>query len=79
MGGVMNMKAAVSEKGQVTIPKPIREQLGLRPGGAVEFSAVEGRLVGRRGPAQDPVLAVTGIIKPLDVDRYLAETRGSAE
>ena len=47
-GGVMNMEAAVSEKGQVTIPKPIREQLGLRPGGAVEFSAVEGRLVGMK-------------------------------
>ena len=26
------MKAIVSEKGQVTIPKPYRDQLGIRPG-----------------------------------------------
>ena len=48
-GGVMNMEVAVSEKGQVTVPTPIREQLGLRPGSAVEFSAAEGRLVGIKG------------------------------
>ena len=74
----MKMKAVVSEKGQVTIPKPIREQLGLRPGISIEFRAEEGRLVGRKvEPPQDPVLAVTGIIKALDVDQYLTETRGS--
>ena len=27
----------VTEKGQVTIPKPIRDRLGIRPGSEVEF------------------------------------------
>ena len=41
------MKSIVSEKGQVTIPKPIREKLGLRPGTVLDFEAVQGKLVGR--------------------------------
>ena len=32
------MKTALSEKGQVTIPKRIRVKLGLRPGTVIEFS-----------------------------------------
>ena len=35
------MKTAVSEKGQVTIPKAVRDQLGLLPHTEVEF-VVEG-------------------------------------
>ena len=76
----MKMRAVLSEKGQVTIPKKIRERLGLRPGIAIEFCAEGGTLIGKKvEPAQDPVLAVTGLIKPLDVDQYLAETRGPRE
>jgi AbrB family looped-hinge helix DNA binding protein len=75
------MKAILSEKGQVTIPKPIRDRLGLRAGTAIEFQAVGGKLVGEKvEPAEDAVLAVTGIIKQsLDVDAYLAVVRGPAE
>ncbi|MFH1567648.1 MAG: AbrB/MazE/SpoVT family DNA-binding domain-containing protein [Gemmatimonadota bacterium] len=35
---------AITVKGQVTIPKPIRTRLGLRPGDQVEFVEVEGRV-----------------------------------
>ena len=34
----------VSAKGQVTIPKALRERLGFRPGDEVEFIEVEGGL-----------------------------------
>ncbi len=38
----------VTEKGQVTIPKEIRDELGLKPGSQVEFVRENGRVVLRR-------------------------------
>jgi AbrB family looped-hinge helix DNA binding protein len=74
------MRASVSEKGQVTIPKALRDKLGLRPGSVIEFDARNGLLVGRKASAgADPVLAVTGIVKLAEeVDAYLQATRGLA-
>lgn len=74
------MKTRISTKGQVTIPKEVRDRLGLRPGTQLKFVAENGRLVGRKvEDARDPVAQVTGIIRPVDVDAYLRETRGAAE
>ena len=42
------MKAIVSEKGQVTIPKPLRDALGIRAGTTIDFEVVEGALVGHK-------------------------------
>jgi antitoxin PrlF len=74
------MKAIVSEKGQVTIPRAVRSRLGIHPGTVIDFEAVEGRLVGiKRDRDEDPVDRVTGIIERHgDIDAYLAETRGPA-
>ena len=41
----------VTSKGQVTIPQPIREQLGLLPDTDVEFEVVEGGVLLRRAAA----------------------------
>ncbi len=68
------MKAIVSEKGQVTIPKDLRIQLGLRPGTVLEFEAVQGRLVGTKRDASDPFTKWQGkgrLPSNLDVDAYL--------
>jgi len=71
------MKATVSEKGQVTIPKKLRERLGIRRGQVLEFEGRDGLLIGRKaGAPDDPVAAVTGILPPMDVDAAINEMRG---
>ena len=43
------MMMRVTTKGQVTIPKPVRDRLGIRPGTKVEFELAEdGRVYLRR-------------------------------
>lgn len=70
------MKAIVAERGQVTIPKPLRDQLGIRPGTALEFSARDGALVARKA-ASDPVSQVFGCLGGRGgTDRFLREVRG---
>ena len=40
------MVTTVTTKGQVTIPKPVRDRLGIEPGSTVEFElAPDGRVV----------------------------------
>lgn len=73
------MKAIISEKGQVTIPKPFRDRLGFVPGTIVDFEAETGRLVGRKHVVDDPFLRWKGrgrLPRGVSVDRYLRETRG---
>jgi AbrB family looped-hinge helix DNA binding protein len=71
--------STVSERGQVTVPKPIRDALGLRPGVELEFEARDGLLIGRkRTLSSDPVARVTGILPPTDVDAVLRRSRGPA-
>ncbi|RLD99959.1 MAG: hypothetical protein DRI92_01020 [Aquificota bacterium] len=49
------MRAKVAERGQVTIPKPLRDRLGIRPGTVLEFREEEGRLVAVKVETLDPV------------------------
>jgi antitoxin PrlF len=35
-------KATITYKGQITLPKAVREQLGVRPGDRVSFREIEG-------------------------------------
>ena len=74
------MKAIVSEKGQVTLPKPIRDSLGIRTGTVIEFTASGGKIVGTKvANVRDPVTAVTGIVDRVDVDAHLVRLRGRVE
>jgi antitoxin PrlF len=71
------MKAVVSEKGQVTIPKPLRERLGIRPGEVLDFDEVRGRLIAVKAVAQDPVDRVYGILKlDVPIDELIDDLRG---
>lgn len=72
------MNAVLSEKGQITIPKPIRQKLGLSPGTILEFDAIGGRLVGRKKLVHDVFKKWRGrgkLPKEMSVDDYLRRAR----
>ncbi len=73
------MKAIVAERGQVTIPKVLRDKLGIRPGSTLEFSARNGSLVATKAET-DPVSQVFGCLgRKIDTDRFIRELRGDAD
>lgn len=43
----------ITEKGQVTIPKPIRERFGLTPGSEVRFVEKDHKVVLEKAQGQD--------------------------
>jgi AbrB family looped-hinge helix DNA binding protein len=74
------MKSTVSERGQVTIPKDVRDRLGIRPGQVLEFSAEEGRLVATKSAQRDPVDAVYGILgREGSTDELVTAMRGKPD
>jgi len=73
----------VTSKGQVTIPKPLRDHLGLDPGSSVEFElAGDGRvfLVARRPPPKSKFARLRGSARlRMTTDEIMALTRGEDE
>ncbi|MCY4375310.1 MAG: AbrB/MazE/SpoVT family DNA-binding domain-containing protein [Spirochaetaceae bacterium] len=73
------MKATVSEKGQITIPKVLRERLGMRRGTVLEMEAVDGALMARKREPEDVLVKWRGrgrLPVGADVDEYLRVIRG---
>jgi len=72
------MKTTVSEKGQITIPKRLRDRLGLRPGTILDFEETDGRLVGRKLVPVDDLDSLYGILPriPGGTDAFISEIRG---
>jgi antitoxin PrlF len=76
----MKTTAQVSEKGQVTIPKALRDRLGIRPGQILEFREDRGRLVATKAGDDDPTAAVYGILKTdKTTDELMHELRGKPD
>ncbi len=72
-----SMKARVAERGQVTIPKRLRERLGVKPGTILEFSEEHGRLIAVKSGGADPVTEVRGCLgNRIDTDAIMAQLRG---
>jgi antitoxin PrlF len=68
------MKAIVSEKGQVTIPKPCRDRLGLHHGSVLDFEACDGKLIAVKRQPEDLIRKWRGKARlpgGLSVDKYL--------
>jgi AbrB family looped-hinge helix DNA binding protein len=74
------MKAVLSEKGQVTIPKALRDRLGLRPGQVLEFREERGRLIGTKRNDVDPIGKAYGILKMGETtDEAIRRLRGRVD
>ncbi len=74
------MKTLVSEKGQITIPKPLRDRLGIRPGQVLDFREEQGHLVVTKVASSDPVESVYGILKlGCPTDEAITALRGAAD
>ena len=77
------MTATVTAKGQVTIPKPVRDLLGIGPGSKVDFRrAADGSVVLARTDKHQPATRFAKLRghagKGLSTDAIMALTRGEA-
>ena len=72
------MKATVGKRGQITIPKRLRDRLGLRPGTVLDFEEMDGRLIGRKLVPVDDLDDLVGILPPIPggTDAFIREIRG---
>ena len=74
------MEATLAERGQVVIPKAIRDQLGMKPGTLLTFTVEDGKLVVRK-KVDDAISRARGILKLApgeDLDQWWREVRGRA-
>jgi AbrB family looped-hinge helix DNA binding protein len=73
------MSARVTRRGQVTIPKRLRESLGIEPGTVLEFNEDYGHLTAVKSNTADPVSRVLGCLEgEIDTDSVVAILRGRA-
>lgn len=71
--------AKMTSKGQITVPKAVRERLGLEPGDELEFVDEGEQLVIRRHDEDSRFARYRGILAHLkgqDPDELVAEMRG---
>jgi AbrB family looped-hinge helix DNA binding protein len=74
------MKARVSEKGQVTIPKRLRDRLGIRPGQLLDFDVERGTLIAKKVEEQDPLDRWYGVLRlGRTTDELMEELRGTPD
>ena len=69
----------ISERGQITIPKSLRDRFGMNHNVEVEITATEqGLLIRKRAATVHPVDQVAGILDGVDfdVDEYVEAFRG---
>ncbi len=69
----------ISERGQITIPKHLRERFGMNHNVEVEITPTErGLLIQKRAAGLHPVDRVAGILDgaDFDIDEYVEEIRG---
>jgi len=65
----------LTQKSQVTIPKQIREVLGLRPGDEVEFGLSNSTVVLHKKKKKLPLDKWKGYLGKLKTDEVMAELR----
>jgi AbrB family looped-hinge helix DNA binding protein len=64
----MYVKAKVTSKHQITLPKSIRERLGIEKGDEVIFEGEGDRILVRVEKKADPVKALEGLLEEEDLE-----------
>jgi antitoxin PrlF len=75
----MKHKSIVSEKGQVTLPKEIRERFGIHPGVEIEFRSENGVVTIVKIIPKAPISKWYGSVKKKkfsSTDEYMKKVRG---
>jgi antitoxin PrlF len=74
------MRARVTRKGQITIPKPIRDRLGLQPGDDLDFVTEGGMIAIRKRVGSKPFARFRGYLRGHageNADQLVEELRGA--
>jgi antitoxin PrlF len=74
----MTYTAKVGERGQITIPKPVRDEYGLKKGMTVEVEMGEGQICVRRSKREIRAALEKwrGSVNVGDVDAFIEDMRG---
>lgn len=73
------MKAKVAERGQITIPKALRKQLGIKAGTILDFQIKQSMLVAVKVSKENPVDRVYGCLTlSKTTDNLIKELRGKS-
>jgi len=71
------MKAIVAERGQITIPKLLRQKLGIKPGTVLEIRIQKTALIIIKADQRDPIERVYGCLKKhINTDDVIENLRG---
>lgn len=74
------MRKTLSDRGQVTIPKVLRDRLGMRPGAELEFEAQDGRIIVTKADDADSLTSVFGVLGgDLRTDDFIEDIRDEAD
>jgi antitoxin PrlF len=72
-------KAKITTKGQITVPKPVRDRMGLRTGDELEFIEEDGIYRIKKCLPPTPLKKFRGFLRDLtghDPDKVIEEMRG---
>ena len=72
-------RAKITTKGQVTLPKAIRDELGLRPGDVIDFVREGTHIHVQKVVGESPFERWSGYLKHLDgvdIDEMIEDWRG---
>jgi AbrB family looped-hinge helix DNA binding protein len=77
----LEARARITSKGQITLPKSVRDRLRLKPGEEVQFVESGGEIRVRRPPRQSKLDKWVGYLArehPIDMtdEEYIAASRG---
>ena len=75
-----SMKSVISERGQITIPKELRDRLVQTPGIVLDFTRDHGRLGATKVVAGDFLEDSFGLLqRNVSTDRVMEELRGKPD